>query len=701
MSNVFLKISKGFVCLTLLTPLLLCKGLYFPFVSGKIIFFKIVVELALLFYLIAFLIDPKNKEFKFKETFKNPIFLSVCIFCLLFFLSSFWGINTKFSLFSNYERGDGGFQALHYLIFFFLLVSLFRKEKDWKILFIISIIISLFVCFYALGQFFEAKCIASAGADEAARQACHPNTFMAANQRVSGTLGNSSYLAVYLLFHLFFLGYLISREKIKELNFVWGAIAIFELVVLFLTQTRGVFLGILGAVLLWILLTFIFSSRIKDKKLFKILLIIIGVIALCLASLWLVSRVQPHSVAARFINVLKPTNLTNSLKDRFWVWGEAITAIIERPFGWGPENFPQPFDKYYNPKLFGVESWFDRVHNIYLDYTLIGGIPLLLAFLAIFFFAYRQIYKNLKNSLNSKNYKSYIFYSLFFILITAYLIQGIVLFDVISTYIVLFMALALLISLDALEKEKSKLQNDINKKKNFNPKKENHKHQALENKIINQKKTVNQNFIFGKVIAGLLIIAIFFGIYWLGILPWSRSALLVNTLYKSQTDSFGNLIPNFEPVLHHKSPVGDNESFLSLAQVSETYLNYIYEKQITVTKESLDPLLNFLDREFTKEEKANNLISTRPILYMAWINFYAAQITNDSSYYDKANYYFNKGLEKSPTRMEFIYGSLELALFSKNKELAKSMLDLASRLRPDLEQTNQYYEEIYKAIFGE
>ena len=86
---------------------------------------------------------------------------------------------------------------------------------------------------------------------------------------------------------------------------------------------------------------------------------------------------------------------------------------------------------------------------------------------------------------------------------------------------------------------------------------------------------------------------------------------------------------------------------------------------------------------------------------MAWINFYAAQITNDSSYYDKANYYFNKGLEKSPTRMEFIYGSLELALFSKNKELAKSMLDLASRLRPDLEQTNQYYEEIYKAIFGE
>jgi hypothetical protein len=263
------------------------------------------------------------------------------------------------------------------------------------------------------------------------------------------------------------------------------------------------------------------------------------------------------------------------------------------------------------------------------------------------------------------------------------------------------MALALLMNLDALEKEKSKLQNDINKKKNFNPKKENHKHQALENKIINQKKTVNQNFIFGKAIASILIIAIFFGIYWLGILPWSRSALLVNTLYKSQTDSFGNLIPNFEPVLNHKSPVGDNESFLSLARVSETYLNYIYEKQITVTKESLDPLLNFLDREFTKEEKANNLISTRPILYMAWINFYAAQITNDSSYYDKANYYFNKGLEKSPTRMEFIYGSLELALFSKNKELAKSMLDLASRLRPDLEQTNQYYEEIYKAIFGE
>ena len=42
-------------------------------------------------------------------------------------------------------------------------------------------------------------------------------------------------------------------------------------------------------------------------------------------------------------------------------------GFLERPvLGWGPENYNLVFDKYYNPKLYPAENWFDHAHNIFL-----------------------------------------------------------------------------------------------------------------------------------------------------------------------------------------------------------------------------------------------------------------------------------------------------------------------------------------------
>jgi len=674
MSKILLRISQGFLFLSLLTPFIMARQLYFPFVSGKIIFFKIVIELALLFYLLAFLIEPKQLEFNFKKFFKNPIFISVCIFTLLFFASSFWGINPKFSLFSNYERGDGAFQMLHYFIFFFLLVALFRTKRDWKDLFIASIFVSLIVSFYAVGQFVQARCLAAAGANQIAINACGSN-FLSASTRVSGTLGNPSYLAVYILFTLFFISYLFLEEKQIWSRVVLGVIAIFEFWIFFQSQTRGVFLGLIVSIFLWciVAVTFYLIKK-RDKRNFLLMISIIGALAIFLFILSLVSLSHPDSIASRFIKVFNVSNLLSSLKDRFWTWGSAVAAIIERPFGWGAENFSQAFDKYYNPKLFGVESWFDRAHNIYLDYALIGGVPLLIAFLAIFFFFYCQLFRNFLN------FKSYFEQgkkqgSLLFILVTAYLIQGLVLFDIISTYIVLFMVLAFAINCFSQD-------------------------EASDQKMLSSKKASSLAVLAMKSVVGLLIVSIFFGIYWLGLLPYQRSKLLINAILKSRQGSFENIISNFEPVLYHRSPVGNNESFLALAQYSLDYLSALYKNEVPVNKDSLDSFMKYLNHEFSQKEKSNDLIGTRPILYLGWINFYAGRITNDNQYFQQSAEYFKKGLKLSPTRMEFIYANLELALAAKDRQTAKSMLELASLFRPDLEQTNRYYEGVYKATFN-
>jgi tetratricopeptide (TPR) repeat protein len=62
----------------------------------------------------------------------------------------------------------------------------------------------------------------------------------------------------------------------------------------------------------------------------------------------------------------------------------AWEGVKERPIlGWGQENFSYVFNKYYDPALYGAEPWYDRTHNIFLDWLIAGGVLGLVAYLSI------------------------------------------------------------------------------------------------------------------------------------------------------------------------------------------------------------------------------------------------------------------------------------------------------------------------------
>jgi len=51
-------------------------------------------------------------------------------------------------------------------------------------------------------------------------------------------------------------------------------------------------------------------------------------------------------------------------ESRFIVWNMAWKGFEEHPvLGWGQESFNYVFNKYYNPKLYNQEQWFDRTHD--------------------------------------------------------------------------------------------------------------------------------------------------------------------------------------------------------------------------------------------------------------------------------------------------------------------------------------------------
>src|SRR5690606_5810770 len=70
---------------------------------------------------------------------------------------------------------------------------------------------------------------------------------------------------------------------------------------------------------------------------------------------------------------------------RFTIWRIAFEGVMERPLlGWGQSNFDYVFNKYYTPELWGQEVWFDRVHNIVLDWLVAGGFVGALCYFGIF-----------------------------------------------------------------------------------------------------------------------------------------------------------------------------------------------------------------------------------------------------------------------------------------------------------------------------
>src|SRR6185295_15949535 len=92
--------------------------------------------------------------------------------------------------------------------------------------------------------------------------------------------------------------------------------------------------------------------------------------------------VQKNATLARLTSI---STKSDDAAARFMVWNMALEGFKERPIlGWGQVGFNFVFNKYYDPGMYAREQWFDRTHNIFLDWLIAGGILGLLSYLALF-----------------------------------------------------------------------------------------------------------------------------------------------------------------------------------------------------------------------------------------------------------------------------------------------------------------------------
>ncbi|OGG42983.1 hypothetical protein A2841_00305 [Candidatus Kaiserbacteria bacterium RIFCSPHIGHO2_01_FULL_48_10] len=345
-------------------PLIVSGYFFFPFITGKNFAFRFIVELTFALWAALLLIDRTARPGR------HLMLYIVGAFIFSLGISALFAENPFKSFWSNFERMEGWIGLVHLGAYFTVLLSMLRSDRVWKIFFNFTIAVSVVVGLFGLLQLAGVFDINQGGV------------------RVDGTLGNAIYLAVYMLFHIFFtlLALLRWAKQSIPLQIWYGFALVLQIIMIFYAATRGATVGLFvgiattGLILLLFGRTSASFRNVGIAALIGVFLIMGGFVALKGTSL-----ASESQALSRLTSIASPSAFMAELQTRFTIWNMAFDGFAERPvFGWGQEGFNYVFNKYYQPSLYAQEQWFDRGHNAFIDWLVAGGTVGFLLYLALF-----------------------------------------------------------------------------------------------------------------------------------------------------------------------------------------------------------------------------------------------------------------------------------------------------------------------------
>lgn len=419
------------------------SSMFFPFITGKNFSFRIIVEIMTGAWLALALVAP---EYRPRRSWILAAFAS---YVGVLALSAAFGENPIRSFWSNYERMEGWVTIAHLFAYLTVAVSMMTTEKLWRNWWCVSLLASAGIGLFASLQLMGALTINQGGI------------------RLDATLGNATYLGVYMLFNIFMAVFFLLKEGnekwgvaekvvVASAGLVWLvvsmgllkgkpmfasafgtefvlvalgfalvyfaqkkyaliALILLDATMLFFSATRGAMLGLLGGAVLAAIVYIVLEPRSRFAWRVGVG---VAVLTLLFGGLWVArdtSFVQNVTPLQRLTTI---STSESTFTGRKLNWGMAWKGIQEKPLlGWGQENYGLVFNKYFDPGMYGQEPWFDRVHEILLDQLIAGGILGLIAYLLIHLTAlvavWSRAFSSLEKSLLTGLMGGYFFYLLF------------------------------------------------------------------------------------------------------------------------------------------------------------------------------------------------------------------------------------------------------------------------------------------------
>ena len=608
------------------------SSMFFPFITGKNFSFRIIVEIMTALWLVLLLFDARYKPRK------SWVLAMLAIFVGIVALSSIFGENFYRSFWSNYERMEGLVTYLHLLAYFLVLAGTMKTEKVWNWLFHTTLLASAIIAFYGVFQLFGVL-------------QTHQGS------RLDATLGNASYLAVYMVFHIFLAMALFYRAKDFR-KWIYFFVIILESFVLYHTATRGAILGIIGSLFIsWILIAILSSS--KKSKLAHISLLA-GMAIIIAGFLFLAKSdfVKNSQVLNRFAGISLSEGTTES---RLTIWKMSWAGFKEKPiFGWGQENFNLVFNKYYEPILYKQEAWFDRAHNVFFDRLTTNGIFGLLSYMGLLGIALYYLWaKRKKTGLSVED--SAIFGSMFL----AYFFNNLFVFDNLIS-LILFATFLAYVGFRA--KVGAPIPASAHELRSGRP------------------NETSKGADYGKAVYAVIIGAAFvFVIYIVNVPGILASKAIINAFKAAGTGNANGAFAEFQKAISYNS-FGSMETREHLS----SFAMQVYDSPNIIDKEFKNKVANYTIDELKKqnEQYPNDI---REMIFLA-------AVYNKTQKYEEAISLLNKAIEVAPRKQQ-LYFELGTSYLNKGDH-EKGLATLKKSF--DLDQSFEDARRIYavSAIFA-
>ena len=603
-------------------PLIVSSSFLFPFITGKAFFFRLITSVIFAAWLLLALREP---DYRPRRT---PINYALGAFGVVVILATIFSVDPLKSFWSNFERMDGLLSYLHLIAFYFVISSTLKSSKIWRYLLQTSVAVSVVISGWGLVQLAGWATINQGGV------------------RLDATLGNATYLAVYLLIHLFIVSWLwiTKPAKAKWQNYLYGAIVLLELFILYHTATRGAILGLLvGAVLAALIVAW--RSTGKTRRLALTPIIAVIVLAVGFLAIKNTSLVQNSPVLSRFANISWTETTTQS---RLIIWQMSLQGFKEHPIlGWGPENYNLVFNKYYNPALFRNEPWFDRSHDVFFDWLINAGLLGLLSYLAIFGTAFWALWRELKNKNNLA------LASIFAGFLVAYFIHNVFVFDNLISYLGFFTLLAF-INYTAWPNAKPLIDDRFK---------------------LNSSSTTT-------VASGLVLIGLVVGTYYFDFRPMGEASLIIKALSPIE----GNYTP--DQVAEQRLAMFDQASsytYLGRGEAREQFLQAAFQaySDSNLSTQSRQNFVNAAIRQM-QQQVADTPLDARP-------PFFLGNFLNAFGAYKEALPFLEQAAKLSPAKNSILF---ELGTaYIKTGQVDKGLKILAdvSAAAPDYNEARNVY----------
>ncbi len=470
MEKPFANAIRVALILALLAPLVVMSeplpSLFFPYIVGKALYTRLLIEVALVLWLALAFWYPSYRPPR------SWLLAAFAVYVLIALLASLTGVSAQRSIWSTYERMQGWIDLAHWLAFAVVAVSVFRSFRDWRTILNINLAVGLVLGLLGLAEMNDLNLL----------------SYLEKTGRLNITFGNPTFVGAYMLVNALmaaaFLAHSLSTPKpsvpersrraerarrrtqarsspqppislVTLMRVFWVVVIALDLVMVYQSGTRGAVLGLAAALALF-LVAYALWGKLRRVRIAAIALAVFLVLLVALVPAFLAVRdtetfrnlVGSNTTLSRLASI-GPDD--SSVRSRINSATVGFNGFTERPLlGWGPDNYTAAYDRHLTARAvaYSTES-FDQAHNKVIEELVTKGLLGLAGYLAIWLVLAWILIRRIRDLRPDAQ----LFTMLIGAALAGYFIQNLALFDTPGTAVQLYLLLGFALYLETTPTE--------------------------------------------------------------------------------------------------------------------------------------------------------------------------------------------------------------------------------------------------------